>query len=140
MPDERILKFIKNEHLASICVVKNDGTPHAFSAFYAFDDDEISLFIASDENTQHIKAIKNNPEISGTIAINTLIVGKIRGIQFNGTISVADNTNIYFKRFAFARAMSAGIYKILLKSIKFTDNTLGFGSKILWTRGKNDRD
>lgn len=134
MLDERILKFIKKEHLASICVIKDDGTPHAFSAFYAFNSDEISLFIASDENTEHIKAIKNHPEISGTIALNTLIVGKIRGVQFNGTISVAEDVEIYFKRFVFARSMNAKIYKILLKSIKFTDNTLGFGTKILWQR------
>ena len=38
--DERIVKFLKKMHLASVCTIDDEGQPYAFSAFYAFDERE----------------------------------------------------------------------------------------------------
>ncbi|EFG2129663.1 hypothetical protein BRV05_000298 [Escherichia coli] len=36
---------------------------------------------------------------------------------------------------AVARMLSAPVWEIRLDEIKFTDNTLGFGKKMIWLRG-----
>ena len=53
--DERIVKFLKKMHLASVCVVDDEGQPYAFSAFYAFDELSFSLLLASSSESSHIK-------------------------------------------------------------------------------------
>lgn len=134
MIDKRILKFLKDQHLASISVIKQDLTSHSFNAFYTFDEISMSLIIASDMNTEHIKAVQSNNKISGTISINTLLVAKIEGVQFYGTMDIADKvcSNIYFKRFFYAKAMKPVLWQVRLKMIKYTNNSLGFGKKITW--------
>nr|MDM9317472.1 hypothetical protein [Escherichia coli] len=37
-------------------------------------------------------------------------------------------------RFPVARMLSAPVWEIRLDEIKFTDNTLGFGKKMIWLR------
>jgi hypothetical protein len=64
----------------------------------------------------------------------------LKGIQFCGV--VLDPTNVlcrcanveYHKKFPFALAKSGEVYTIQLESIKFTDNTKGFGTKVHWKR------
>ncbi len=38
------------------------------------------------------------------------------------------------RRFPVARMLSAPVWEIRLDEIKFTDNTLGFGKKMIWLR------
>lgn len=40
----------------------------------------------------------------------------------------------YNRRFPVARMLSAPVWEIRLDEIKFTDNTLGFGKKMIWLR------
>lgn len=134
--DERIVKFLKKMHLASVCTIDDDGQPYAFSAFYAFDEISFSLLLASSNESSHIKFLKNSKLVAGTVALDTKIVGKIEGVQFQGTMSEASESEreIYFKRFFYAKAMDPKIWSISLEKVKFTSNTLGFGKKIKWKR------
>ncbi|QCD45249.1 hypothetical protein [Campylobacter mucosalis] len=136
MIDSKILKFLSKQHLASLCVLDSSLQMCPFSAFYAFDKESISLVIASDSSTKHIKALEFEHKICGTIAINTLVVAKIEGVQFHADIITAnsDMADIYFKRFAYAKAMHPTLWQIRLNSIKYTSNTLGFANKISWQR------
>ncbi|MBR8463519.1 hypothetical protein KDD93_02905 [Campylobacter sp. faydin G-24] len=133
--DKNIIKFIKKMHLVSVAVISED-IPYAFSCFYAFDEDRLNLLVASSSTTTHIKALAQNPEVGGTIALDTKIVGKIEGIQLRGTMQKANEqmSKIYFKRYPYALAMKPEIWCISLKWIKFTSNTLGFGKKLIWER------
>ena len=126
--DERIVKFLKKMHLASICVVDDEGQPYSFSAFYAFD---------SSDDSSHIKFLKNSKLVAGTVALDTKIVGKIEGVQFQGQMKEAkeNEKEIYFKRFFYAKAMDPKIWCINLEKLKFTSNVLGFGKKIKWEKG-----
>jgi len=54
--------------------------------FYAFLEDDLSLLLTSDYDTRHVKEFLRNPEVSGSIVLETMIIGKIRGIQFTGHI------------------------------------------------------
>ncbi|WP_170020732.1 hypothetical protein [Campylobacter sp. RM16190] len=133
--DERILKFISRMHLLSLAVI-SDAKPYAASCFYAFDRENFSLIVAGDDKTTHIKALEISSEVAGTIALDTKIVGNIKGVQFKGMMRRANESEskIYFKRFPYALAMRPEIFTIKLTWVKFTHNALGFGKKIEWNR------
>ena len=135
--DGRIVKFLKKMHLASICVVDDEEQPYAFSAFYTFDELNFSLLLASSDESSHVKFLKNSKLVAGTVALDTKIVGKIEGVQFQGVMREAkeNEIEIYFKRFFYAKVMDPKIWCINLEKLKFTSNTLGFGKKIKWERG-----
>lgn len=134
--DERIVKFLKKMHLASVCAIDDDGQPYAFSAFYAFDELNFTLLLASSDESSHVKFLKNSKLVAGTVALDTKIVGKIEGVQFQGVMREASESGreIYFKRFFYAKAMDPKIWSISLEKVKFTSNTLGFGKKIFWQK------
>ena len=134
--DERIVKFLKKMHLASVCAIDDEGQPYAFSAFYAFDEVKFSLLLASSEKTSHIKFLKNSKLVAGTVALDTKIVGKIEGVQFRALAApaTAQQSKIYFARFPYALAMNPSLYALSLSWVKFTHNALGFGKKLIWQR------
>ena len=123
-------------HLASVCAIDDDGQPYAFSAFYAFDELNFTLLLASCDESSHVKFLKNSKLVAGTVALDTKIVGKIEGVQFQGVMREASESGreIYFKRFFYAKAMDPKIWSISLEKVKFTSNTLGFGKKIFWQK------
>lgn len=133
--DENIGKFISKHHLLSLATFGE--SLWCCSAFYAFDKDTGVFIIASDEQTVHIQNAKMNMRVAGTIAQETKIVGKIQGMQFAGTISAVEDECekiLYLKRFPYAFAMNPTLWKIEIETIKMTDNTLGFGKKLMWKR------
>lgn len=133
--DEKIGKFISKHHLLSLATFGE--SLWCCSAFYAFDADAVVFIIASDEQTVHIQNSKLNTRVAGTIAHETKVVGKIQGIQFTGEITILEDEQeraLYIKRFPYARAMNPTLWKIELDVIKMTDNTLGFGKKLIWNR------
>jgi len=127
---KKLIDFINEHHLLSISTCKNN-LPHSASCFYAFYEDKMRFIIASDKNTQHIQNLQENPNFSGTIALETKEVGKIRGIQFNGTIEKATTKEktIYLKTFPYALALNPTLWSLHINEVKFTDNRLGFGKK-----------
>lgn len=133
--DEKIRKFISKHHLLSLATLGE--SLWCCSAFYAFDTQINGFIIASDEQTMHIQNIKMNMRVAGTIAQETKVVGKIQGIQFSGDVAAVEDERekaLYLKRFPYAVAMNPTLWKIELDTIKMTDNTLGFGKKLMWKR------
>lgn len=135
---EKFDKFLKQKHLLSLAVL-HEGAPYACSCFYAYDENLKIFVVACDSDTTHIKALLANSSVSGTIALDTKIIGKIKGVQFRGTMRKAncDEGEIYFSKFPFAKALNPTLWTIEISWIKFTDNTLGFGKKIIWKRNLN---
>lgn len=135
--DKRIQKFIKKHHVLNLSTYA-DGEISTCSCFYAFNVENMQLVITSDIKTKHIQQALTNPNVSGTIVLETKIVGKIQGVQFSGKLLKLDdiqnlNTRkVYFKKFPFAVLMKTSLWAISLTHIKFTDNRLGFGKKIFW--------
>lgn len=132
---KKILVFIKEHHLLSISTCKND-MPHSANCFYAFDKDKFNFIIASDESTRHIKELHVNPNFSATIALETTQIGKIRGLQFNGIVQKASTKEkaLYLKEFPYALALNPTLWTLHVKHLKFTDNRLGFGKKLIYKR------
>ncbi|HEX5623736.1 MAG TPA: pyridoxamine 5'-phosphate oxidase family protein [Sulfuricurvum sp.] len=133
---QRIEAFIKKHHLLSLSTMGE--TLWCCSLFYAYDTAEAAFIVASDRETQHMHNVSLNPFVAGTVAWETKTVGKIQGIQFSGEMEKiadhSDQASLYLERFPYARVMNPTLWKITIHRIKMTDNTLGFGKKITWSR------
>ena len=136
---KRIKTLLRRHHLLSIATVSEHG-PWCASCFYAWDEENNALVITTDPATRHGSEFLANPSVAGTIALETWRVGRIRGIQFTGTISEpsGDDLNrakrIYLRRFPYAVLADIHLWIIVPDHIKLTDNRLGFGKKIIWNQ------
>ena len=104
------------------------------SLFFAYDKDSKSFIVASSDNTLHIKNILQNKNIAGNILLETKNVTKIKGLQFSGEFTpLADKRlqKLYFDTFAYALLLNPKLWQIKVKNFKLTDNSLGFGKKII---------
>ncbi len=124
--------------MLSIATVSEKG-PWCASCFYAWDEENNTLVITTDPVTRHGAEFRSNPQIAGTIALETKRVGRIRGAQFTGTVSEPTGDelrrakSIYLKRFPYAALTEIHLWVIQLNHIKLTDNRMGFGKKIIWS-------
>lgn len=129
----KIENFIAKHHLLSLATYGDELW--CCSLFYAYDSEKISFIVATDTQTLHGRNVVKNHTVAGTVAFETKTVGKIQGIQFKGVMTLCDEgKEFYYKAFPYARIMSPTLWTIRLDEIKMTDNTLGFGKKLIWKR------
>jgi len=137
MVDSRIVKFFRKHHVLTIATTVNNE-PWCANCFYVYLEEENALVFTSDLKTRHGKEFLVNLQVAGTVVLETSIIGKIRGIQFQGTVSeptgelVVKAKNAYLRRFPVAMLMDTHLWFVKLTYIKFTDNRLGFGKKLIW--------
>ena len=131
---EKINSFVTKHHVMSLAT-NNLAELSVCSLFYTFSLEKLSFIVASNEETTHIEHIKENSTIAGNILLETKVIGKIQGVQFRGEfVKLQDSEleELYFKEFAHARVMKPALWQIKVKYFKMTDNTFGFGKKIIW--------
>jgi hypothetical protein len=131
----KIGSFLSQHHVLTLATMGD--TLWCCSMFYAFDPLRTIFIVASDKSTQHIQNTLINPTVAGTVHLETKTVGKIQGIQFSGTTKKCDDEELkklYFDTFIYAKIMNPTLWEITLDEIKMTDNTLGFGKKLIWKR------
>lgn len=142
--DKNIARFISKHHVFNLAVCDN-GDLWTASCFYAFWKEKIALIFLSDTETRHAQMMVNNPEVAGTITLETRIVGKIQGLQFKGYIERLENETlamakkIYYKRFPYALGTQSTFWILYLTYAKLTDNKLGFGKKIIWEKVHSEK-
>jgi hypothetical protein len=135
--DEKILKYIKKNKVLTIAT-SVDNSPYCAICFYVFEEQTTTLIFLSDNTTKHVTDALTNGKVAGTITTEVVTVAKIQGIQFTGEFinpneeQEAHFYDKYYSKFPFAKAKSSPIWGVELCSIKMTDNTLGFGKKLLW--------
>jgi uncharacterized protein YhbP (UPF0306 family) len=138
-PHKAIETFIQSQTALSMATSTND-LPYCASCFYAYVVEKQALIFKSGKETQHIVAALHNKQVAGTILPDKLVTGSVKGIQFNGVFIEPEGAmldearKIYYQKYPFALAFSGELWMIELSSIKFTDNTLGFGKKLNWQR------
>jgi hypothetical protein len=139
-PDQRIVDFIGEHHILTLAVSRGN-LPYCATCYYAYLKDQNQFIFTSDHNTRHIRDVVegDNYRVAGTIALETKIIGKIRGIQFTGVLKVLAGDELaqaktrYLKRFPVARLMpELHLWSLTPDFIKMTDNRLGFGTKMIW--------
>jgi len=139
LPEKRIVDFI-NEHHVLTLATSFDEEPWCANCFYVYLPEENSFVFTSDFNTKHIKNASHNIYVAGTIVLETSVVGKVQGIQFQGIISEPKGIFLekvkkeYLKKFPIAMLMDTHLWVVDLTFIKMTDNRLGFGKKLIWEK------
>jgi uncharacterized protein YhbP (UPF0306 family) len=139
MVDEKIIRFFRKHHVLTIATsVHNE--PWCASCFYVYLEDENALVFTTDPETRHGMEFLKNKIVAGSVVLETPVIGKIRGIQFQGIVSEPEDElsekarKAYLKRFPVAMLMETHLWVVELTLIKMTDNRLGFGKKIIWTK------
>jgi len=134
----KIVNFINKHHLLTLAT-SCENKPYCASCFFVFEKEVPCFIIATDEKTRHGSEALLNPQVAGTIALETNMVGKIQGIQFSGLFRVASvmEKMTYFKHFPYALAMNPSLWSIDIETMKFTDNTLGFGKKLEYLKSQS---
>ena len=138
MIDPRIIRFFRKHHVLTIATsVKNE--PWCANCFYVYIEEENLLVFTTDGDTRHGQEFLKNHHVAGSVVLETKVVGKIRGIQFQGLVSEPKDDLLskakrgYLKKFPVAALMDTHLWIVRLTHIKMTDNRLGFGKKIIWT-------
>jgi len=133
---KKIASFIDAHHVLSLATTDNEELS-VCNLFYIYDARAISFIVASSEDTTHIKHIQQQNKVAGSIVLETKRIGKIQGLQFRGSViplEDAQRAKLYFKAFPPAVVMQPKLWEIGIECFKFTDNTLGFGKKLIWQR------
>jgi uncharacterized protein YhbP (UPF0306 family) len=98
------------------------------------------MVFTTDVDTRHGEEFIKNPLVAGSVVLETMIIGKLRGIQFQGIVSEPKEEMLskarwaYLKKFPPAALMDTHLWVVELTLIKMTDNRLGFGKKLIWSK------
>lgn len=136
--DERLTTFIKEHHVLTLAFSDFNSEIWCANAFYVFDDSIPGFIITSEERTRHIKLSSVNNIVAGSIVLETEKIGLIRGLQFKAIIkksggSLFDEFRLkYLKRYPYAVLSGSSLWTIQLTEMKYTDNRLGFGTKLVY--------
>ena len=138
MVDKRIVDFIKRHHVLNLATVSGSGEPYCAACFYAYDKERNRLIFTSDDSTRHAQEMLQNAKVACAITLETRIVGKVQGAQICGIAERGDEKDkmVYIKRFPYAAVAPLNIWAVEPTFIKLTDNTLGFGKKLIWNSQK----
>ena len=140
--DPRIIDFIETQKATSVCYLDAHGQPYCFSVFFAFDSKRNLLYYKSSTGSHHSCIMNEGGKVAGTVLPDQLDALAIKGVQFTGTVMANDHPllshagSVYYKKMPFALAMPGTVWTLRLDTVKYTDNTLGFGKKILWKRSE----
>lgn len=137
--DQRIIDFIRKHHIFTIATCL-DQKPYCATCFYAYLKEQNMLVFTSSEETEHAQEMLKQPNVAGAIALETMVVGKIQGVQFTGQARKLEGEekaiaeHIYMKRFPVARLMDTVMWGLTPDFLKMTHNMLGFGTKLIWKK------
>ena len=133
LPEKRIVSFIARHHVLTLATSTADGLPYCAACFYAYDKARNLFIFTSDSTTRHGAEMEQNPNVALSIALETRVVGRIQGLQIVGKAERGDSKAqaTYIKRFPYAAVAPLSLWMVRPKMMKLTDNTLGFGKKLI---------
>lgn len=136
MVDERIMRFIAKHHVLTLATVGESGEAWVANCFYAYDPRRNLFIFTSDTSTRHGSEMAKNGKVALSVVRETRIVGCVQGLQVVGYARPADDEahKAYIKRFPYAVVAPLTLWMVEPTHIKFTDNTLGFGKKLIWEK------
>ena len=132
-----ILRFIAKHRLLTLATTYNDE-PWCAHCFYAYLPEQNVFVFHSDSYTLHIEQVSHNCYVAGSVVLESWRVGRLRGLQLQGVVmpvtpalqKMAEQR--YKQRFPVARLMNLKLWQLDVTLLKYTDNRLGFGKKLLW--------
>ena len=143
-PDERILRFI-GRHRVMTLATADGGELWCCNLFYAYVAPSAefpggAFVFTSPADTRHAGMFSARPQVAGSVVLESKVVGRLLGLQLQGEVLSAASSperaalakNAYLKRFPFAAVMLSDLWVLRVSRLKYTDNTLGFGTKLHW--------
>lgn len=136
MPEKRITDFMARHHVLTLATATKEGVPYCAACFYAYDKSRNLIVFTSDDSTLHAQQMVENSSVAVAINLETRIVGKVQGLQICGTVRRGEEADksVYIKRFPYAAVAPLNIWVVEPTFMKLTDNTLGFGKKLIWNK------
>lgn len=139
--DPRIVKMIQRHHIFTLATSANNA-PYCSTCFYAYEEAANVLIFTSEKDTRHIAEALLQNQVAGAIALETKIIGKIRGVQFTGEIKEISGEELkrfrktYLNKFPYVKPFikDTPFWIIMPNFFKLTDNNLGFGKKLIWIK------
>lgn len=138
----RLAAFLAEHHVLALATAR-DGQPWTASCYYAFEPGSGRFLIASDPATRHVQEALAEPRVAWAIHLETRTLGKIRGLQATGRLRALEGPDLdaarglYLRTFPVARMMPRlDLWALEPDHLKLTDNRLGFGTKLLWSRAQ----
>lgn len=137
MIDKRIIEFITHHHVLTLATGHQELL-HCCNLFYAYLGEQNWFAVTSSPETLHVQQVSEHPQIAASIVLETSVLGKLQGVQLRGTMLRPTETEQqtvrygYLKRFPFSVVMDLDLWIIRPSYLKYTDNRLGFGKKIIW--------
>lgn len=134
--EKKIEQFIAKHHVLTLATATNDGSPYCCNCFYAYNKAEQALIFTSDAATRHAQMFAENSRTAASIVLETRIVGRVQGLQITGhtTLATEQDKALYIKRFPYTAIADLTLWRLQADFLKLTDNTLGFGKKLIWQR------
>lgn len=132
-----ILKFIRRHHVLTLATSGSEGL-HCCHVFYAWEKEHNMLVFTSNPETLHARQALFDAEVAGGIVLETRSVAKVQGLQLTGrAMSVPEELaaaarKAYVRRFPYTAAADLKLWVFRPRTMKYTDNTLGFGEKVVW--------
>ena len=136
LPEKKITDFIARHHVLTLATSTADGFPYCAACFYAYDKARNLFIFTSDDTACHAQQMVANSNVACAITLETKVVGKVQGLQICGVArrGEAEDRSVYIKRFPYAAVAPLNIWVVEPTFMKLTDNTLGFGKKLIWNR------
>ena len=136
LPDKKIERFIARHHVLTLATATTEGAPYCCNCFYAYDKASAAFIFTSDPATRHVQMMAENERVAASIVLETRIVGKVQGLQITGHAKQATEADrmTYIKSFPYAAVADLHLWRLEADFLKLTDNTLGFGKKLIWQR------
>ncbi|MEG2479404.1 MAG: pyridoxamine 5'-phosphate oxidase family protein [Mucinivorans sp.] len=133
--DEKIASFIASHHVMTLATCF-DGQPWCANLFYTYLAKEGSLICTSNPSTRHIQqAIEQQGRVAVSIVLESKVVARLQGVQIEGQMHRTDEAihrNCFLGHFPYAAPFLEPLWRIDILSAKYTDNTLGIGTKLIY--------
>lgn len=121
-----------------------DDQPYCANLFYAWSAAAESFVFTSGHTTRHGREALANQRVAASVVLETRVVGRVQGLQIMGEIIPVDLDSesgkevraTYMKRFPYAAVAELHLWTLKPDFLKLTDNTLGFGKKLIWNRNE----
>ncbi|PIE84357.1 MAG: hypothetical protein CSA07_02320 [Bacteroidia bacterium] len=136
--DQRIVDFIKAHHVLNLATSYRDE-PWCASCFYVYQPERNSFIFTSSIASRHISDIAHNCFVAASIVLETRTVGRIQGLQLQGLVTRVDPSELvaarraYIREYPYAVLSDLTLWQLDVSKLKYTDNRLGFGTKLHWS-------
>lgn len=140
--DSRIEKFILRHHVLTLATSSEKGC-YCSNMFYAYEPKYSCFVFTSSKQTRHGSEAEANSTVAASIVVESKVVGVLQGLQICGTLrseSEFDSDQrqamrkAYLKSFPYAIVADLELWFLEPDFMKFTDNKLGFGKKLIWQK------